>query len=276
MIQKLASLDACMDFIGEISRDPAFSDPMLSTPEQIEVNLRKAVEKPDDHVLGVYREGKLEGLFVFLILPEERYIEMIVGLSRSREAYAEIAAYLMDRYPGFQADFVFNPANAPLRDMLHSLGASFDAEQQKMVFSGACPFTDTEGIEALSDRYKAQYIEMHDPDVYWTGDKVADAPQRFHVFLAVDHGVVVGYLDVTRCFGENEIYNLEVREAERRKGWGRKLVVKALERNRPNGMMLLVDVGNTPAVSLYESVGFETVPGQNSLTATWMIKEKNG
>jgi len=36
-------------------------------------------------------------------------------------------------------------------------------------------------------------------------------------------------------------------------------------------MMLLLDVGNAPAIALYESAGFVRVPGQNSLTATWQI-----
>ena len=48
-------------------------------------------------------------------------------------------------------------------------------------------------------------------------------------------------------------------------------MARAIELNRPKGMMLLEDVGNFAANGLYRSVGFHKVEGANSLTATWMI-----
>jgi len=271
MIRELRSLDGCLDFILEINSDPAFSDPMLSTPWLLENNLLHAAEKPNDHLFGVCRDGALVGLFDFLILPGEKYLEMIAGLSREAAVYEEMAAYLEREYPGFQADFVFNPANAPLKALLERKQALFCPEQQKMVLSAPPAAVDTAGIEPLSAAYLPQYLAMHGTDVYWTGEKVAAAVDRFRVLLAVDSGAVVGYLDVTHCFDENEPYDLFVREEHRRRGWGRKLLARAVELNRPNGMMLLVETDNIPAIRLYESLGFEAVPGQNSLTATWRI-----
>ena len=49
------------------------------------------------------------------------------------------------------------------------------------------------------------------------------------------------------------------------------LLAKALELNRPKGMMVLVDVGDAPAIRLCESAGFVKAEGQNSQTATWQI-----
>ena len=86
---------------------------------------------------------------------------------------------------------------------------------------------------------------------------------------------MVGYADVTICFAENEVYDLWVKPEYRRRGWGRKLMARAIELNRPRGMMLLEDVGNYAANGLYRSVGFQVVEGANSLTATWMIPAEN-
>ena len=143
-----------------------------------------------------------------------------------------------------------------------------------MVFSGSVIPGDATGIREFSEQYAAEYYVIHSRDVYWTGEKVAAAPERFRIFLAIDGGRVVGYLDVTHCFEENEPYNLFVLPEYRRRGFGRKLLAAALECNRPKGMMLLVETDNTAAIRLYESMNFKTVPGQNSLTAHWRIPEE--
>ncbi len=269
MIQRLMSLDSVMDFIRDVQQDPVFSDPMLATDEQWENNLLRSVKREDEEALVVYRDGELAGFFVFQITAADRNLEMIVGLSRQVEAYSEIADYLQEKYPGFQADFVFNPRNYLLREMLEQKGADFDPEQQKMSFSGEAPEVDAVGIVPLSDEYMEQYAAMHNTDMFWTAEKVAKRPDRFNVFLAVDHGKVVGYIDVTNCYGENEIYDILVQEEYRRKGWGRKLLGKALKENEPKRMMLLVFVDNEPAIPLYESMGFVKVEGQNSVTVFW-------
>ena len=271
MIQKLTFLDSCMGFIRDVQQDPAFSDPMLSTDEQWENNLLRSVKREDEEVLGVYRDGILIGLFVFLITVADRNIEMIVGLCRSAEVYTEITDYLQENYPGYQADFVFNPRNYLLRELLEQKGARFDPEQQKMVYSGKIPDVNTEGIVPLSDEYIKQYAAMHNTDMFWTAEKVAKRPDHFNVFLAVDHGTVVGYSDVTNCYGENEIYDIMVREEYRRRGWGRKLLAKVLKENEPSGLMLLVDIDNDPALALYESMGLVKVQGQNNITAFWKM-----
>ena len=133
---------------------------------------------------------------------------------------------------------------------------------------------DAIGIEPLSERYMAQYCAIHNTDMYWTGERVAQAQERFRTFLAIHDGKVVGYLDVTYIFKENEPFDLFVLTEYRRRGYGRKLLAKALEQNEPNGMMLLVDADNVPAIRLYESMGFAKVQGQNNLTAHWNVSER--
>ncbi len=133
---------------------------------------------------------------------------------------------------------------------------------------------DTTGVELLSEQYTEQYCAVHNKNMYWTGDKIVQAQDRFRTFLAIHDGKVVGYMDVTRTFKENEPFDLLVLDEYRRLGYGRKLLAKALEMNQPNGMMLLVDVDNDPAIRLYASMGFVKVQGQNNLTAHWTVPEQ--
>ncbi len=149
--------------------------------------------------------------------------------------------------------------------------ADFYPEQQKMVLKAFVPGSDTSGVQLLSPNNAQAYFDIHNQDMYWTGEKVAAAQDRFRTFLAIDHGKVVGYLDVTYTFDENEPFDLLVLPEYRRKGWGRKLLAKALEMNEPKGMMLLVNVDNEPAIKLYSSMGFEKEEGSNSLLAQLKI-----
>lgn len=272
MIRKLTSVDAYKAFIDDLNADPAFCDPMLSTNEQIETNLLHAFDDPCNHVLGAFEQDVMTGLFVFLVLDAERYAEMLVGLSRSAAAYEEAADWLRARCPGYQIDFVFNPENAVIRGVLRKLGAAFSAPEKKMLLTEAPPAVDTTGIEPLSDRYLDQYVAVHSTDGYWTGDRVANAPDTFRVFLAIDGETVAGYIDVTKDNEENEPFDLLVREDFRRRGWGRKLLAAAIEANRPKDMALIVEVGNAPAIALYASMGFTDVPDKLNQLATWYAR----
>ncbi|MBR4907363.1 MAG: GNAT family N-acetyltransferase [Clostridia bacterium] len=268
MIRELTTFEPYWAFIDEINRDPSFGEPMLQTKEQIEKNLISAIQSPGQVPLGVFSDDEMTGLFVFLVVEDEQYIEMLVGLSRSPAAYEEIADWLQAHYPGYQVDFVFNPKNPAILKMLANRGAAVDSEQFKMVLTEEPPAVDTTGIEPLSPAYADQYVALHATDLYWTGERILKAPDMFRVFLAVDGGTVVGYIDVTKNNEENEPFDFLVREDCRRRGWGRKLLYKAIEANRPKRMMLIVDVGNNPAIALYRSMGFRDSPEPQSQAAT--------
>lgn len=276
MIRMIKTYEECRDFAFGFYGDPVFSDPMLTNEEQIQNNLIKSIDRADCCVLGVDRDEQMVGLFAFLVIQDEKYLEMLVGLSRDRDVYLEIFHHLEQCYPGYQADFVFNPGNFLLKELLESKCAEFEPEQQKMVLDTPVLGVDTTGVELYSEKYAQQYFAIHNKDMYWTGEKVVTAQDRFRTLLAIQDGKVVGYMDVTHCFDENEPFDLFVLEEYRRMGYGRKLLAKALELNQPNGMMLLVDVDNDPAIHLYESMGFARVQGQNNLTARWTVPEHKG
>ena len=193
MLKRLTSAKEYIDFINEINRDSNFSDPMLSNEEQIRCNLLDAPDKPSNQIWGVFEEARITGLFVFLILEEESYIEMLVGLSRSQKAYEEMLSFLKETYKGCLADFVYNPGNHLLHELLREEKAQFETEQQKMVLKKEVPYQSSHQTETYSPKYREQYIVIHSKDCYWTAEKVIDAPDRFRIILAIEEGEVVGY-----------------------------------------------------------------------------------
>ena len=267
MLKKLSDVRKYIDFINEINNDADFGDPMLRTEEQLQCNLFAGVSKPSNQVFGVFDGADITGLFVFLILEEESYIEMLVGLSKSRVAYEKMLVFLKEKYPGYQADFVYNPGNYLLHELLLEEKAEFEKEQQKMVLKKEVPYSSNHRVELYSPNYREQYVAMHSPDGYWTAEKVIEASDRFRIILALEQDEVVGYIDITHKFEENEPYDVLVKEEHRRKGHAKAMLAKAIELNKPKGMMLLVDVDNDAAIRLYESLGFEKVAGENNITA---------
>ncbi len=267
LLQPVKDYEQCKAFVERFYQDDSLMDFRFANLNQIQHNLSGAIEKGNGY--GVYRGEVLVGVFGFLVITEEKYIEMTVGLSDDPEAYEMIFWFLEKNFIGCQIDFVFNPKNAILKTILMRKGAEFETEQMKMVFRGEAPYMDTTGIVPFSSEYTEQYLNIHNTDMYWTGEKVIAAPEKFRTFLAVEAGKVIGYLDVTHCFDENEPYDFMVVEACRRRGYGRKLLAKALQENSPKQMMLMVAVDNFMSIPLYESMGFVKEENENCQTVYW-------
>lgn len=80
--------------------------------------------------------------------------------------------------------------------------------------------------------------------------------------VAVDGGQLIGYVGSQTVLGETDMMNLAVAPEARRQGTGRALVlalVDELTKKGSHSLMLEVRVSNTPARTLYESLGFSQV-----------------
>lgn len=274
MIQVISDVNEVRDFVLAFQGDPSFGDPKFSDGNLFWENLERAFARPATHpVLGVYEGGVLTGLFVLLVLPEESYVEVLTALSREEDAYEEILAHISRLYPGYHVDFVYNPNNYLLTARLKARGAEFDPVQKKMLYTGNSPACESTAVVPYSAEFREGYVRIHDDSDgrYWTAEKVLAAPDRFRTYLALHGGRVVGFIDVTHCFDENEPYDLFVCPEYRRMGLGRALLARALAENGERAMMLLVDEDNIPAIRLYESMGFVTDEAGANQTASLTI-----
>ena len=245
--------------------------------EQLLTGLTEAFSKKENLCFGTFNREGMTGLFVFDPL-EELYFVMRCWLTRSEAAGREMLTFLKREYPGCGVEFTFRPENDLLRQLLTEVGATVFPVQQDMEWKGPTPDADTTGVVLLSKAYAPQYFALHrasDPagETYWTGEMVAADPSGFCVFLALDAGVPVGYLDLGLDEEGNNVADLFIEAANRRKGWGRKLLGKAIEQTGTKPLTLQVDLDNDAAIRLYESMGFRPIQGSRRVDAIWRISK---
>ena len=267
-ILEIQSFEEYSDFILELANNLSYYDPHFAYDKD---NLYGALKKKDEYSFAVIENGAIKGIFVWLIIPDEKYIEMLIGFTKSKEAFREMLSYMESKYQGYKADFVINPKNAVLCQTLKEKEAVFDTEQQKMVHTNMPPHVDTGGIELYTEKWRKEYCELHSRETYWNADRILSAKDRFRVLLAIKDGQLIGYLDVTYSFEQNEPYDIYVKPEYRYQGYELALLVKAIELNLPSKMIVLVDVDAHKDIEIYAAAGFIKVEGQNSVYATYMF-----
>ena len=266
MINEIFSFDLYEDYIKGFSGDTVFADPRFEFDNG---NLYNSLTKANKKAYIITEGEKVSGLFVWLILPDEKYIEMLIGLSKEESAIHEMLAFIENKYVGYKLDFVINPRHDLLYNLLQSKKAKFDEEQQWMSWEIETENQYPYDIVLLTQEYEAQYIDRHNKDTFWTAEKVKQANDRFRVFLAIHEGKVVGYIDVTYCYEKNEPYDVWVDDEFKGKGYEQALLQAAIKMNKPNEMMILVDVNNCDEIEMLKSIGFVPIVGTNSVYATY-------
>lgn len=98
----------------------------------------------------------------------------------------------------------------------------------------------------------------------WSENSIAsEVENRLSYWLVAEvDGVVAGYVGSQTVLDASDMMNLAVSPDYRRQGIGQALVnalVEHLQQNKVIALLLEVRVSNTPAIALYESLGFEQV-----------------
>lgn len=284
MIQVIGTeqTEAALDFARTFAQDAVFSAPMLQSGTQYREHLLAALSQSGGRrAYGAYDGTRLVGLFCFVILPQEQYLEMLVGLSRDADAYAQMLSRLREEFAGWRADFVFNPANILADAALRECFASFDPVQVKYLSpaaSVAAPARDSvsstfpAAVVPYTEAYREAYCALHDDtDRYWTAEKVLSEPALLCVLLALCNGAAVGYIECARVGNEEEIYDLFVIPHVRRNGIGRALLAAAAAQTDGRRLFALVGQDNAAARALFRAAGFSEDAQGASVTATLLL-----
>ena len=266
MIQEIHSFEAYEDFIREIAADADFRDPHFTYHES---NLYRSLENPHARAYITTENGAVTGLFAWLLLPEEQYIELLVGLAKSESPFREMLTFLEKVHPHCQMDFILNPRNRAFRRVLEQKGAAFDAEQIKMRWERAVVPIRPHDILPLTPEWEEAYRARHERETYWTADKILAARDRFRVFIAVKGRELIGYIDVTYGYEENEPYALWVDEKYAGQGYEQSLLAVAVAQNASHDLIAFVEADDAAGIEIYRAAGFSAMAGQNHIYTTY-------
>jgi ribosomal-protein-alanine N-acetyltransferase len=98
----------------------------------------------------------------------------------------------------------------------------------------------------------------------WSEQAILAEMENGHstLLVALDGEQVVGWAGMESVCGEGSVTNIAVLPAFRRQGVGRRLTAALIEQARRQEcefLMLEVRVSNTPAIALYEELGFARI-----------------
>lgn len=221
--------------------------------------LDRLFSKPDPRVLVIRDDlAMLQGVFNLFIIPEEQYIEADWGFVNDASVYDDLIAYLHKAYSGYHLDAVVTKSNQTMFEAYRKNGLVYQEEQILMDLKEYTPKPVNANIIRYSPEYEASYRAIHDDEgLYWTAERMLKALDTHDVFIAIEDGEAVGYIEMTACDDENVPIQLLVKPECRGKGYGRALMQTAIENNFPRKMVLDVDADNTISLNLYLSLGFQ-------------------
>jgi ribosomal-protein-alanine N-acetyltransferase len=96
----------------------------------------------------------------------------------------------------------------------------------------------------------------------WTTNAIIESTRDNGVYVAVDNvNAIIGYVIIHEGFDTLEIMNIAVDDDYKRSGVGKALLGCVIDcyRNTEKEIWLEVRDNNTPAIALYEKIGFERI-----------------
>lgn len=257
MLKKTKNIDAYLNQIKDIEESELYSCPSLFNVSNIKEKLDKYIaDKSNVTYISLDENNNFTGLYIFYIIKEERYGELIVGLSKNKDSYDELFGYLVTNYKDYKIDFVYNPKNNLFNEFLEIYHAKFDTIQQEMHLKDFKKRRIENKIVLYSNKYKKEYLKIHSKDVYWTGEKILKAQDRFRTILGIGNNEVVGYIDISYGLQKNVVFDVFVKEEYRNMGFAKDMLAFAVELDDSKYIFLEVDIDNVPAIKVYERLGF--------------------
>ena len=148
-ILEIKSFEEYSNFILELADNPSYYDPHFAYDKD---NLYGALKRKDEYSFAVLENGVIKGIFVWLIIPDEKYIELLIGFTKSKKAFIEMLLHMENKYQGYELALLVKAIelNRP-----HQMMVLVDVDALKDIeIYTAAGFKKAEGQNSIYATYK--------------------------------------------------------------------------------------------------------------------------
>lgn len=237
--------------------------------ESILKQFERMINHPNDEILISTDTNNILGLLALLVEPEDMYLEIVGGIF-AKNNYENVAKeffqYIRNKYKGYHLDAAYPEENVQAKKFMESIGAKlmdFDYEYRinKDDFK-SLPKIDS--IIEINEKHYEDFIKHHNsinPGVYWTGEKLINALDKFDIFLALEDDKVMGSIVISKFNKKvDEIYFLSVKEEKPNFDLEKNLLNKGINHAFNTGtqeLIFMVEKEDIRMMHICEELGFK-------------------
>ncbi len=270
--------DKYIDFAYELALNPAkTSYPAYfdgaKTKDMFISRARDAFASPDEEILLCLENGQPEGWIHFRTTPEERYISQVSCSFRSGASAAldEYAAYLAERYPGYDWEMGFPAANREVLDWLKRTPGFLPLDSSchyQLLFDQYTPLPEEPGMERITEENFEKFQKIHqtiDSNMYWNAQRIRKELSRWDLYVAEEDGVTGEIASVYQGRGSYHPFAIACSDGEFHENLCRRLLIRAMNDGKAMGAVYLpffVDtVGEEEMGRVLSELGFRLIGG---------------
>jgi len=198
--------------------------PPYHSLNEIEKSLLKTFQRGDE-IIGVYIEGKLEGIALVLLDEKNKYFSVQGPYIQQSGLYTKLATEIMDyvelKYKGFKCNFGTTKTNMLSQEFLVAQGftCTDDTIQMSILPDQLTEIELKHDIQVLTEDRMEEYKVFHDTQYhgyYWLSDRIYEVMNQWKIHVLLENDKIMGSVFTRAKSGDSgEVYGCEVLEPYR-------------------------------------------------------------
>lgn len=197
----------------------------------------KDVRHKDNKVLVCYEKKEIVGVLNLCVIKDNNYLQSIGGIFAKKDfnfIATQFIDYLRANYSNYQMYFGYPRENEDAINFLKVIKAelvesslTMELKKDDFVRSSIC----NDVILLERDRYDeyAAFHDKHNPDMYWTSERIFDSLNIWKIYIIVEKQKIVGSIFIKLLKNDQaEIFGISIDKEYEHKGLELKLLSEAI------------------------------------------------
>lgn len=225
---KLNELNDVSNYMWSVYQDETKRTiPPYHDLNDVKKHLSKVFARKGDEIIGVYIEGKLEGVALILLEEKNNYLSIQGPYIQESSIYTKVATEIMNyiegAFRGFKCDFGTTKPNRNAQNFLIEKGfkCTDDSIQMSITPDQLVSMEVKHDIQLLTEDRMVEYSIFHDTqykDYYWLSDRIYEVMSLWKEHVLLENNKIIGSVFAkAKPGGSGEIYGCEILEPYRNK-----------------------------------------------------------